>query len=70
MELLHMNSMKTCNSLTYYFMKTHFLKLAGTCQEVDLTKYDSGGSRDGKPALILFGKIHFLLTSEHEFFKK
>ena len=40
---IHMNSMQTCNSVTFYFMKV---------------------------ALIIFGKIHFLLTSENEFFMK
>ena len=32
---------------------------------MDYTKYDQGGT-----ALIIFGKMHFLLISEDEFFMK
>ena len=50
--VIHMNSMKTCPSVTFYFMKISFS---------DSNRFT---------ALIIFGKIHFLLISENEFFMK
>ena len=64
-----MNSMQTCNSVTkfrhvLFHEKTHFLILAGSvfCQK--MIKAVNRG------AVNIYGKIHFLLISEIEFFHK
>ena len=55
-----MNSMQTCNSVTFYFMKNSFSDVS--------KKWILPNMIRTVPALIIFGKIHFLLTSENEFF--
>ena len=55
-----MNSMQTCNSVTFYFMKNSFSDISRKCflPHVNRTV----------PALIILGKMHILLISEKEFF--
>ena len=57
-----MNSMKTFPSVTFYFMKNSFSDIS--------RKWILPNMIRTVPALIIFGKIHFLLTSEIEFFMK
>ena len=57
-----MNSMKTCPSITFYFMKNSFSDISRKCTLPNMIRAGT--------ALIIFGKIHFLLTSENEFFMK
>ena len=58
----HMNSMKTCPSVTFYFMKISF-------SDIDRKWILPSMIRAGT-ALIIFGKIHFLSISEKEIFMK
>ena len=55
-----MNSMKTCPSITFYLMKKSF-------SDIDRKWILPNMIRAGT-ALITFGKIHFLLISENDFF--
>ena len=55
-----MNSMQTCNSVTFYFMKNSFSDVS---RKWILPNMIRAGT-----ALIIFDNIHFLLTSENEFF--
>ena len=57
---ISMNSMQTCNSVTFYFMKNSFSDVSWKWILPNLIRAGT--------ALIIFGKIHFLLTSENEFF--
>ena len=57
-----MNSMKTCPSVTFYFMKNSF-------SDISRKRILPNMIRAGT-TLIIFGKIHFLLISENEFFMK
>ena len=58
----HMNSMKTCPFVTFYFMKISF-------SDID-RKWILPNMIRAVPALIIFCKIHFLLISEKEIFMK
>ena len=57
-----MNSMQTCNFITFYFMKNSF---SDVCRKWILPNMIRAGT-----TLFIFGKIHFLQTSENEFFMK
>ena len=59
---ISMNSMQTCNSVTFYFMKNSFSDVSWKWILPNMIRAGT--------ALIIFGKIHFLLTSENEFFMK
>ena len=58
----NMNSMQTCNSVTFCLMKNSFSDVS---RKWILPNMIRAGS-----AIIIFGKINFLLTSENEFFMK
>ena len=57
-----MNSMQTSNSVTFHFMKNSFSDISRKWILSNMIKV--------VPVLIIFGKIHFLLTSENELFMK
>ena len=57
-----MNSMKTCHSVTFYFMKNSFSNISRKCILPSMIR--------AAPVLIIFGKIHFLVISQNEFFMK
>ena len=58
-----MNSMKTCPSVTFYFMKNSFSDIS--------SKWILPNMIRAVPAPIILGnKIHFLLISENELFMK
>ena len=61
-KLLIMNSMKTGPSVTFYFMKNSFSDIS--------RKWILPNMISVVPAIIIFGKINFLLISENEFFLK
>ena len=58
----NMNSMKTCNSVTFYFMNNSYSDVSrrGILQNMIREVL----------VLIIFGKINFLPTSENELFMK
>ena len=56
------NSMKTCPSVTFYFLKNKFSDIS---RKWILPNMIRAGT-----ALIIFGKIHFLLILENEFLMK
>ena len=57
-----MNSMQTCNSVTFYFKKNSFSDVSRKWILPNMTRAGT--------ALIIFGKIHILLISENKFFMK
>ena len=57
-----MDSMKTCNSVTFYFMKNSF-------SDISRKRILPNMIRAGT-ALIIFSKMLFLLISESEFLMK
>ena len=59
---LIMNSMQTCNSITYYFMKNPFYDISRKCILSNMLK--------AVPVLIISRKTHFMPISENEFFMK
>ena len=54
-----MNSMKTCNSVTFYYITNSFSVVSRKWILPNMTR--------AVPVPIILGKIHFLLTSENEF---
>ena len=54
-----MNSMKTCPSVTFYFMKSSFSDISRKCILPNTTRTVA--------ILIIFGNVHFLLISERVF---
>ena len=61
-NLAIMNSMQTCNSVMFYFMKNSFPDVSRRWILPNMIR--------AVPILIIFGRIHLLLTSENEFFMK
>ena len=59
-DIKNMNSMKTCNSVTFFFMKNEMSDISMTWILPNMILVGTD--------LIIFGKMHFLLISEYYFF--
>ena len=55
-----MNSMNTCNSVTFYFMKNSFSDISRKCIVPNMIRV--------VPASTIFSKMQFMVISENEFF--